>query len=140
MSNNGPGMLPLVMAVGVMLGAAAVHGGERRSPVIVLEHEASQHAAPQKLRVRATERGLAVSGWVKRRTPDDMRIRGHVELEVIDVAGAVALRSAVPLHTHNRIPRHQRQVPFATILPSPPEEIRTIRVRHSIAGAESEIE
>lgn len=80
------------------------------------------------VRLADTPEGLQVSGWVKRRYPTAGRLRGIIEVSVLDDSGRVLADGSVTLRTHHTIPRHQRLIAFSVTIPEIPAEARVVRV------------
>jgi hypothetical protein len=82
--------------------------------------------------VRALENGLQISGQVTHHIHQAIRIRGHVDVELVDADDQIVKRITVPFrHQYGRANRgHIRS--FSVIIPGTVSNEYRIRVRHNI--------
>jgi len=103
-----------------------------------IETIASQYAYPTGIRIKPVENGLQITGRVTHHVHQAIRIRGHLEIELLDTQGQIIKQITVPLqHQTGRANRgHIRS--FSVILPGTVSKEYRIRVRHHIGAGEHE--
>ena len=97
-----------------------------------LETIASQDAYPSGIQVKPVEKGLLVTGAVIHNLHQAIRIRGHVEIELLDTQDKIIKKIIVPLKHQWGLAKRQHSTSFSVIIPGTvPKEYR-IRIRHHI--------
>lgn len=97
-----------------------------------VETIASSSAYPTGIQVIPVQNGLQILGGVAHHSHQARRIRGHVDVELVDTSGQIVKRFTIPLeHQFDRAKRIH-SAPFSVLITDEvPNEYR-IRIRHNI--------
>lgn len=102
-----------------------------------IEMVASASAYPNNIEIKSVENGLQVTGFVTRHIHQARRIRGHVEVEVLDNQGQIVkqITATIKRQPSGRVHRVHSSS-FSVIIPSTVSNKYRLRVRHHIGGGE----
>ncbi|UHD14240.1 hypothetical protein [Thiocapsa bogorovii] len=87
---------------------------------------------PTEVTYRVSPEGLEVKGWVAKRHPHSGRILGHVEIRLLDDAGAVLAQKDTYMVHYSPTRTNPQKASFSTLLPEVPKETATIEVAHRV--------
>jgi len=97
-----------------------------------IETIASQEAYPSGIQVKPVENGLQISGRVTHNLHQAIRIRGHVEIELLDANNKIVKQITVPLKHQSGLAKRQHYSSFSVIIPDTESKEYRIRIRHHI--------
>jgi hypothetical protein len=102
-----------------------------------IETIGSPSADISRIHVEPVEDGLQITGQITRRTLyKTKKIRGHLDVEIVDTLNQVVKRIAVPIRPSTVHAKHDRSRTFSMVISEPiPKEYR-IRIRHNLASGE----
>jgi len=97
-----------------------------------VETVASSSAYLAGIQLIPVQNGLQIMGGVTHNVHQARRIRGHVDVELVDTSGKILKRFTVPLPHQSGRAKRGHNVPFSVLVPDEvPNEYR-IRIRHNI--------
>jgi hypothetical protein len=100
-----------------------------------IETVESRLASPKEVHVQEGEKGVEVKGVLQRRGHSSIKLRGHVDVELLDANGQVMNRAAADLSFRSGSSEHDHSRRFSVLLPKP-SEAYTVRVVHSLDEAD----
>jgi len=102
-----------------------------------IELLASESAYLNNIQLKSVENGLQVTGLVTHKTHQGVRIRGHVEVEILDNQGKILKQKTATINPQQSEPaRRTHSRSFSVIIPGTVSKQYRIRVRHHIGGGE----
>jgi hypothetical protein len=101
-----------------------------------IETVASSSAYPTGIQVTPVANGLQIMGAVAHKLHQPRRIRGHVDVELVDASGQIVKRFTIPLkHQFSRTKR-VHSVGFSVLIPDEVPNEYQIRIRHNIGNGD----
>jgi hypothetical protein len=102
-----------------------------------IELVASESAYLNNIQIKSVENGLQVTGLVTHQIHLGMKIRGHVEVEVLDKQGKIIKQRTATINPQQSAPaRRTHSRSFSVIIPGTVSKQYRIRIRHHIGGGE----
>jgi hypothetical protein len=100
-----------------------------------IELVASESAYLNNIHIKSVENGLQVTGLVTHQIHQAIRIRGHVEVEILDAQGKIVKQMTATINPQQSEPaRRTHSRPFSVIIPGTVSKEYRILVRHHIGG------
>lgn len=91
----------------------------------------SKTAYPTGIRVTTSKNSVTVTGRVKRKKHTSLRIRGHVDIDLVNSDGMIVEHMMTNLTATSMNIKHNRFSSFTAVLPLPPNTKYTVRVTHT---------
>lgn len=98
------------------------------TPVEIVE---SRLATPKEIHVQETDQGVKVEGILQRRGHLSIKIRGHVDVELLDANGQVLSRATTVVAPQSGSAEHDHSRRFSALLPKPSAAYK-VRVVHGL--------
>lgn len=124
----------LVCSVSAPLASVAHEAVDPLHPTPI-ETVESRMASPKEIHVQEGEKGVEVKGVLQRRGHNSVKLRGHVDVELVDANGQVMNRAVAGLSPRSGSSEHDHSRNFSVLLPKP-SEAYTVRVVHSLDEAD----
>jgi hypothetical protein len=93
---------------------------------------------PTDVTYRFSPEGLEVKGWVAKRQPHSGRILGHVEIRLLDDAGAVLAQKDTSMVRYSPTRSNPQKASFTTLVPDVPPGTAAIEVAHRVGKTSAE--
>lgn len=101
--------------------------------VTPIETVESRLASPAEIHVQVTDKGVEVSGILKRHINKKRKhLRGHVDVELLGAEGQVIETATLPIRSRPGPAKHDHERKFSATLAVPSSSDYTVRVRHNI--------
>lgn len=114
-------------------GAALTHEPPDTFHRIKIETDDSRLASFANMHVQEIDQGVEVSGVLLRRVGHrNLRIRGHIHIEVLNKDGRVLDIAKLPLQPGVMTVRRDRNRNFSVTVQVPEEKVHSIRVSHNV--------
>ncbi len=97
-----------------------------------VETMASQYAYPRNIHVKPLENSLQITGQVTHHIHQAIRIRGYVNVELLDANDQIVKRVTVPLQRQSGRPNRGHNPAFSVLISDIGSNKYRLRIRHSI--------
>jgi hypothetical protein len=115
-----------------LIGSSLLPSAGAAAGRLAVELDPSHTLTPEDVTYTWVGDALEVSGKVAKAQIRHGRIRGHMDIALLDAQGSVLARHSAALTRHLPNPRDPRQASFDTTIDAVPQDVAVIRVSPSV--------
>lgn len=116
----------------LLLGALAAQA--LAAPALSIQVDGSIRLIPTQIQYRATQTGITVSGWVVKQAERRGRIRGHVDITLVDAQGRPVAEYQAAFRRFSPSRKNPDRASFSTHIEPLDAGVTGLRVRYDAGG------